>query len=309
MNNLKTISVGISAYNEEENIGSLLNSILEQRGSNFKLDKIIIACDGSSDTTPQIIKKYSKKNKFIELIEDGERLGKAQRLNQIYKLNKSDYLITLDADVLFESTSEIEKLIKHMENTNKIKVLAANLIPIQQPGFIGKVIYKSNNLWNELRKNINNGDHITNLYGAATMLESKFAKSVQYPKNLTCDQGYLYLSAKRVNGFAFASDARVLFLPPNNLDGFKTQGDRFINERQQLVTYFGEKALAEYSIPFNIKAYTTIKTFAKDPLYTTLVVLLNISVNLSVKKDQLNDQGIWKRVESTKNIYGQSAGA
>src|SRR3989344_306584 len=83
--NKKTVIVGIPAFNEEKNIGVLLESILLQKGNNFTIDKVIVVCDGSRDNTAEIVKLYSKKFNQISLKDDNKRKGKAARLNEFYK--------------------------------------------------------------------------------------------------------------------------------------------------------------------------------------------------------------------------------
>ena len=51
MNKKLTVSVGIPAYDEEANIKSLLEAILQQRQENFILKSIIVVSDGSTDRT------------------------------------------------------------------------------------------------------------------------------------------------------------------------------------------------------------------------------------------------------------------
>jgi len=83
MNNKPTITIGIPAYNEEQNIANMLDSVLAQKGS-FKLEKIIVACDGCLDKTPDIVRKFQMQNKNIILLEGKRREGKLYRLNQFY---------------------------------------------------------------------------------------------------------------------------------------------------------------------------------------------------------------------------------
>lgn len=44
-----SVSVGIPAYNEEQNIASLIFGILKQKVNNITLKEIIVISDGSTD--------------------------------------------------------------------------------------------------------------------------------------------------------------------------------------------------------------------------------------------------------------------
>lgn len=97
-------SILICAYNEEKNIGSLLSSILNELLKNesilCNLDKIVVVSDGSTDKTDEIVEKIARNNEKVFLITNEIRLGKALSFNKGKKAINSDYLISIDADVL-----------------------------------------------------------------------------------------------------------------------------------------------------------------------------------------------------------------
>ncbi len=96
------IIVVLPAYNEAECIGALLDSFclaLEEEG---KPCRFIIVDDGSSDSTFEIVKNYSKKLN-IDLIEHSHNKGLAEAMKTglIRAVNTStdrDVIITMDAD-------------------------------------------------------------------------------------------------------------------------------------------------------------------------------------------------------------------
>ena len=47
----QTVTIGIPAYNEEQNIGVLLSKLLAQKQIHYKLKEILIYLDGSIDHT------------------------------------------------------------------------------------------------------------------------------------------------------------------------------------------------------------------------------------------------------------------
>src|SRR5688572_21677183 len=110
-----TVSIGIPAHNEEGNIAQLLDTIIKQRQNSYILEQIYVACDGCTDKTAKIVSKYAKRYKFIKLIDDKKRLGKAERLNTMYQLNKSDFILIFDADLLLDTNNEIELMVKVMK--------------------------------------------------------------------------------------------------------------------------------------------------------------------------------------------------
>jgi glycosyltransferase involved in cell wall biosynthesis len=58
MKNIKTLTIGISAHNEEKNISSLLESIFAQKQRNYVLENIYVVCDGCTDNTESVVRNY-----------------------------------------------------------------------------------------------------------------------------------------------------------------------------------------------------------------------------------------------------------
>lgn len=52
------VTVIVPAHNEEQNIGNLLNTLLDQSYSNLE---ILVVNDGSTDNTAQIVKDYRRR--------------------------------------------------------------------------------------------------------------------------------------------------------------------------------------------------------------------------------------------------------
>jgi glycosyltransferase involved in cell wall biosynthesis len=295
---MKTLTVGITAFNEQANIKNLIKSVLRQKEISFKLKKVLVVSDGSTDKTELIVKKITDHNSKVFLIADRQRKGKTCRLNELYKLNNSNFLLTLDADILLSSDMEIEKMIKYFSN-KKTQVVAANLVPVQPEGFWANVIYTIYKIWDEIRVSINDGDHIANLYGAATMLRKNFSKKVRYP-TITCDEEYLYILAKQVNGFRFAKDTQILYIPVSKLSEYRIHTARVYKERNSLISYFGPNILKLHQVPFSYKFKAILKYFVKSPVFTILALGLTVFLRMFPEFDTLNEHGLWQITTSTK---------
>lgn len=78
---VKSVSLLIAAYNEEEVIKEKLeNSLaLERGGFDFE---IVVASDGSTDRTAELVRTYTQKYPFIRLLDFSERAGKVNVLNK-----------------------------------------------------------------------------------------------------------------------------------------------------------------------------------------------------------------------------------
>jgi biofilm PGA synthesis N-glycosyltransferase PgaC len=84
------ITIGIPAYNEEKNIGTLLTALLMQEQKRTKISEIIVVSSGSTDRTDEIVKEYSNIDDRTILIRQPQRRGKASAINEILKASTND---------------------------------------------------------------------------------------------------------------------------------------------------------------------------------------------------------------------------
>lgn len=94
-------SVGICAYNEEQNVGKLLENILTHR-TKHHLDEIVVVASGCTDKTNEIVDKWARRDKRVKLIVEPERKGKYSAVNLVLANNKSEILVMTDADCLWQ---------------------------------------------------------------------------------------------------------------------------------------------------------------------------------------------------------------
>ncbi len=100
------ISVIVPVYNVEKYINHCLDSIIKQKG-NFE---IIIVDDGSTDSTPQILKEYAQKYSNIKLITQKNQ-GVSSARNIGLKASSSKYITFVDSDDWLEPNA-IDSAIK-----------------------------------------------------------------------------------------------------------------------------------------------------------------------------------------------------
>jgi cellulose synthase/poly-beta-1,6-N-acetylglucosamine synthase-like glycosyltransferase len=103
------VSIVIPAYNEEKNIAECLNSIFNLDYPSRKME-VIVVDDGSTDSTPKILRSYCLKYKNLKAI-NGKHEGKSESLNLGIKCAKHDLVMTLDADTVVRRDS-LKALIK-----------------------------------------------------------------------------------------------------------------------------------------------------------------------------------------------------
>ncbi|MBI5122487.1 glycosyltransferase family 2 protein [Candidatus Roizmanbacteria bacterium] len=97
MDNKFLLSIIIPVYNEEQNINLLIKRLIPIL-KNFSYE-IIFVDDGSSDKTPEIVKKQINRNNRIKLISFFRNFGHQMALTAGYEISQGDCVITIDADL------------------------------------------------------------------------------------------------------------------------------------------------------------------------------------------------------------------
>src|SRR3989344_6082641 len=190
MKKILSVTIGIPAHNEEKNIGYLLDSILKQKKGNYVLQSTIVACDGCTDKTAKIVKKYQNKYKLIKLIDDTRRLGKYERINKLYIMNKSDILVTIDSDVVFANRSSLQEIINCF-NSQKIGLVGGHDIPYPPRNLFEKIATVADQLWYETRKDFNNGSNVQNYHACISAIRREVSQKIHIPPELIADDGYI----------------------------------------------------------------------------------------------------------------------
>jgi biofilm PGA synthesis N-glycosyltransferase PgaC len=103
------ISILVACYNEQDNIVSTIESILDQ---NYQGDyEIIIGDDGSKDNSVKVIKENLP---YVILLENEVNRGKSAVLNDALKVAKYDIIISIDSDTLLYKDALINIVSKFM---------------------------------------------------------------------------------------------------------------------------------------------------------------------------------------------------
>src|SRR5512139_438344 len=89
-------SVGVTAYNEEANIGSLLEALLGQHLHDVEISEIIVVASGCTDNTVPIIQSYTAEFPLIRLFVQSKREGKTAAIN-VFLANAREDICVLES--------------------------------------------------------------------------------------------------------------------------------------------------------------------------------------------------------------------
>jgi glycosyltransferase involved in cell wall biosynthesis len=114
-----TISVLLPCFNAEETIENALDSIVKQSFEDFE---IIAIDDGSSDSTPEILRKWSEQDRRIRLITQSHR-GIIPALNSGFRESGGAFIARMDADDL-SHPQRFAKQMEFLEHNPEIAVVS-----------------------------------------------------------------------------------------------------------------------------------------------------------------------------------------
>ena len=213
------LSIGIFAHNEEQNIGATLKSLSKQtvlnEGNDLELSSLEIAClaNGCNDGTVKVASSYAPmfgsqiRYRVVELPE----AGKSRTWNAfVHQLSdpEADFLILMDADIVFEGDHVIEQLLQrlladaHAQVATDTPVKAftrdADSLSIADRGSLAASEQKSN---------------VGVLCGQLYCARTEALRAIWLPPELPVEDGYL-AAMITTSGFTCATDlSRIAWVP------------------------------------------------------------------------------------------------
>lgn len=295
-----TISIGIPAYNEEQNIVSLLVRILQQKTVSVTLKEIIIVSDGSTDKTAKIAQALNDKR--IVVIDRKKRIGLSATQNEIVKQASGDILILLNADVLPHDDLLIEELTKPIRTDSAVGLVGANIHPMHPHGLLERILAFSHIFRNHLYKRIDNINNIFLCHGRGRAFAKALYKQITWPA-LCPEDSYSYLFCyQKGYRFVYQPKAKILYRAPSTLHDHRMQSKRFVAGINILKKHFPPNIVEEnFRIPFPLIASACF-TFARKGPFSFLAYLgINFYIHF-VNKDSYQYKTAHEISLSTKRL-------
>lgn len=131
-------SVGITAYNEEENIGPLLQALLDQHLHKVEIVEIIVVASACTDQTVPIIKQFMEQDPRIKLIEQERREGKTSAINLFLAHSSCDICVLESGDTLPDEYA-VEHLVRLFEDPF-VGMVGAQKVAVNTPDHIAGLL-------------------------------------------------------------------------------------------------------------------------------------------------------------------------
>lgn len=289
MKHKPTITIGIPAYNEEQNIKNILTDLLSQNVNDLNIESIIVLSDNSNDKTVDIVKKISSKKIALKHFET--RKGKGEIINTFFNNATADIAIIMDADIRIFDKNHIQKLTSPILKGD-FDLTSADAFHINTKSLPEKVISSSMYWKKSIYKKLSKGNNIYTCYGYSRAFSKKLYKLIKFPESVGED-AYSYLFTIH-NGMKFkaVNNTRVYYKLPANFKDHSKQSIRFFHSKKRFVKEFGTKEVRNaYRLP-RTNTIMSLLTFSKTNPYILAYIIVVILMKL---KSQL--------IEPTKNTW------
>jgi poly-beta-1,6-N-acetyl-D-glucosamine synthase len=288
-------SVGIMAYNEEQNIAQLLRALRKQKLENVFVDDITVVSSGCTDNTENIVREFAEKDPGIILIVQENREGKSSAINLWIENATSEILVLESGDTLPDDDT-LENLVSPFEDAS-IGMTGTRPMPINNPNsFIGFAVHM---LWR--------------LHHLIALTKPKMGEMVAFrnvvkniPKSSAVDEDSIEVEIIK-NGYKtiYCPEAIVRNKGPENFADFILQRRRIYAGHLWLKEKFGHGV----STMSGIKAFKfLLNDFSwnfSSIFYTPGVIFMEIWGRLLGWYDfriRKNNPQIWDIAASTKNL-------
>lgn len=296
-----TVTVGTSAYNEEQNIAHMLSSVLSQVAEVYELREVIVVSDGSSDKTVEIARSMGDPRVIV--VEDGKRKGQAARINELYKMFTSDIFVMIDADMVMKDDHALENMVKEFISDPSMSFVMGSTEPVGAETFFERAI---NNYW-KARLALNaQYSLLDRAYGSHAFLgyTRSFAKSIRIPTDTMNPDAFAYFTAvttgKRTK---FTPHASVLFRSPQSIQEYTSQGTRHLYGGVQLAGIFGKEEVAKGFYVSPEAAFAIARwQFLKSPVGYLVLKLAYMCCSIKSRLDKKNMTTVWAHISSSKHV-------
>jgi len=295
-NKKPTVTIGIPAHNEEQNISNLIHSLILQKIENGYLEKIVVVSDGSTDETVKRVKEIN--NEKIELIELPERSGKYNAQNYLASEIESDILVILDADILPVDDSFVDNLILPIIQNEKTGLTAANSIPAEPRTFFEKILSNSHQLKKEIALKINDRDNIYLCSGLARAFSKSFYKKMRWISGFPEDAFSFIKCSEYGFKFVYAQNAKLIFRLPSSVKDHFRQSRRFHDGVKKIEKIGNYRRY--YRIPQFLSLTVVIKFIVRKPLPTLSYLLIVFYIRYLLPNSNFEDN--WTSASTTKEI-------
>lgn len=303
-----TISIGICAYNEQENIETLLNNLLAEQDLPQK-SEIIVICSGCTDRTPEIVEDFARKDERVKLILEAERRGKAPALNRLLGIYRGEIFVHLDADHI-PKPGAINMLLKNFRNA-EVGGVSGHQIPIKADSFMGKICEVIWGLHSETQRYYHLRGKAQHLGGVLFAVRRGICDNI--PEDIVNDDAYIgVLCRMKSYKVSFEEKAIAFFRGPATVSDYVHQRRRVVYGHLKVKRETKIAPVVLESSPLNVETSVILHWLENNPNMIGSFLsacLLEGVVNILARIDLWrgsNNHKVWKVATTTKKAIPKS---
>lgn len=132
--------VATMAYNEEANIGRMMEAVLSQRLRQVEITEIVVVASGCTDRTEEIVSAFAEQDPRIRLLTQSRRRGKSAAVNLLLSQASQEIIAFVNADTI-PHPDAIERLVAPFSDP-LVGMTGGRPIPTNDPDtFMGYVVH------------------------------------------------------------------------------------------------------------------------------------------------------------------------
>ena len=279
------VSIVVPTHNEEVIISKKIDNMLHLDYPKDKLE--IIFVDDSNDSTPNIIKKYSKKFPYIRLISFRERMGYSPSMIAGCKAAKYEVIVFAEAGSFMDAQA-IRNLVRHFKNP-KIGMVTGRSIILNADEEIGGAETSYREIADFLRMAESQMDSTFRIKGEATAVRKELIRDLE-----TCIATFDNTAALfiRQKGYKVIYDPQVIFYeyaPQTHTDWAKQKTIRAANWIKMLLRFrnmffnrrYGRFGCITLPMEFSMLVIVPI-TLVMGSISLIILTFLDVSFSLTI---------------------------
>lgn len=300
-----TVTVGIPAYNEESNIGHLLESLVRQKRDSFLLSSVIVVSDGSSDRTVEIARGFSDQG--VVVIDNSHRSGVAVRQNDLFEKSDTDIVVLMNADAIPRGDDFLENLIEPIRS-GEADISAAKVVPIgTSKTLLGKILEVGLEFSTELFRTIRNGENLYTCRGVARAFSRELYKEFRFGGGVGEDTYAYFYALSNDFRYRYADAAEVAIQVPQNFLDHKRQNFRYASSRGNFHELFGPNidVDSEYRISRGRTIRLLLGYIVKHPIMMPLYLFVAVFMRvlwIFHAKDDRYAANKWEMASTSKHL-------
>jgi cellulose synthase/poly-beta-1,6-N-acetylglucosamine synthase-like glycosyltransferase len=294
------VSIAVPAYNEERNIGHLIDALRGQRTRRAEILEIVVVASGCTDRTAEIVKeRQTGRGPRVRLIVEPERRGKVAAINTYFQHRHPhvDAICVCSADIL-PAPDAVERLVQCLLINPDVGMCGGRPVPTNGYNtFLGEAAHF---LWKMHHRVAQEAPKL----GEMIMLRSGILQAL--PEESAVDEATL---EQRVS----ASGKRLAYVPESVVHNHAPSTLReFVRQRRRIAAgHYWLREVSGYTVSTMDLRRTVRHTLAelaeRDPrrqLYAVGTIGVEaLSRTLGFLDFKLRrDHAVWKVSETTKTV-------